>query len=50
MPQGMVLGLIGANGAGETTSIRAALSLVKLTEGRVLLSARTRKPSLQQSS
>ncbi len=50
MPQGMVLGLIGANGAGETTLIRAALGLVKLTEGRVLLSARTRKPSLQQSS
>lgn len=50
VPQGMVLGLIGANGAGETTSIRAALGLVKLTEGRVLLSTRTRKPSLQQSS
>lgn len=37
VPQGMVLGLIGANGAGKTTLIRAALGLVKPTEGRVLL-------------
>jgi ABC-2 type transport system ATP-binding protein len=33
----MVLGLIGANGAGKTALIRAALGLVKPTEGRVLL-------------
>lgn len=37
VPQSMVLGLIGANGAGKTTLIRAALGLVKPTEGRVLL-------------
>ena len=29
----MVLGLIGANGAGKTTSIRAAIGLVKPAEG-----------------
>ena len=33
VPQGMVLGLIGANGAGKTTSIRAAIGLVKPAEG-----------------
>lgn len=32
---GEVVGLIGANGAGKSTAIRAALNLVKLQEGQI---------------
>lgn len=32
---GMTLGLIGANGAGKTTSIRAFLGMIRLSQGQV---------------
>jgi len=37
---GEVLGVVGANGAGKTTMLRAALGLVRLEHGRALLAGR----------
>ncbi|GAB4055886.1 ATP-binding cassette domain-containing protein [Catellatospora paridis] len=35
LPQGHVIGLVGANGAGETTLLQLAIGLLKPTEGPV---------------
>ncbi len=39
---GMALGLIGANGAGKTTSIRAILGMLKIKKGQVTLFGESR--------
>ena len=35
VPQGSIVSLIGANGAGKSTTMRSIMGLVKPTEGRI---------------
>ncbi len=44
--QGEVFGFLGANGAGKTTTIRALLSLLEPTGGRLLVNGRRYSPAL----
>ena len=37
VPQGTVMGFIGENGAGKSTTIKAILGLIKIDEGEVTI-------------
>ena len=48
--KGEVVGLLGRNGVGKSTTLKTIMGLVHPSEGRILLGKRSRSPACRRTS